>query len=302
MRPVEERNCSSWQRRVKADFLAACLSNSDRVFAILLAGLFPAFVSFAGSEALGQSKKEPVGELHTLVTAHEAHSLTSEEAKRGHPIHVRGVATYFDPDIGHGLATLFVHDSTGSIFVKTSGGSIKPPLAGTLVEVQGVSNIGGFAPIVDRPQIQVIRYSKVPEKAIPVSRIQLFAGEFDGQWVEVEGIVHAVSKNGHELTLNLAMTDVTIAATTVEETGVAYRSLIDARVRIHGNEAPLFNSTNQMVGAHIMFPNHSAVKVVESAPNDPFLRPIIPIDNLFRWSQTSGMQHRVHLRGRVTMQ
>ena len=42
------------------------------------------------------------GPLRTITTAHQAHGLTSAEAKRGYPIHLRGVVTYFDTDTGSG--------------------------------------------------------------------------------------------------------------------------------------------------------------------------------------------------------
>jgi hypothetical protein len=35
--------------------------------------------------------------LPTLMTAHDAHSLTSEQAARSYPVHLRTVVTYYDP-------------------------------------------------------------------------------------------------------------------------------------------------------------------------------------------------------------
>jgi hypothetical protein len=88
----------------------------------------------------------------------------------------------------------------------------------------------------------------------------------------------------------------------VREAGANYSGLIDARVRVHGHEAPLYNARGQMIGARIVFPNLTAIKVIEAPPPDPFHLPTILIDNLFRWDAMSAMRHRVHLRGKVTMQ
>ncbi|MFZ1086565.1 MAG: GGDEF domain-containing protein, partial [Terracidiphilus sp.] len=77
---------------------------------------------------------------------------------------------------------------------------------------------------------------------------------------------------------------------------------MDTMVRIRGDEAPLYNSNGLRIGARIVFPNLSAVQVVEPAPSDPFQSPVIPIDKLLLWDQVSVLRHRVHLRGSVTMQ
>jgi hypothetical protein len=66
----------------------------------------------AGAQVLDSSSG-----LRTLTTAHEAHSLTTAQATLGYPIHLQGVVTYFDPYIDPRHIALFIHDSTGSIFV-----------------------------------------------------------------------------------------------------------------------------------------------------------------------------------------
>jgi len=289
-------------KRLEACSLPACIRPLSALSAIPLLVLCSTYIGWAAQAASPASATEPAAKLPTLTTAHQAHSLTSEEAKRAYPIHLRGVVTYFDTDTGSGFGALYVHDSTGSIFVKTPGGSIKSLPVASLVDVRGVSDPGGFAPVVDRAQIRVIGHSTLPADAAPVSRTQLFAGEFEGQWVEVEGIVRSVSEGSHAVTLDLAMTDGILFATAVRETGVPYSGLVDAKVRILGNEAPLYNSSGQMIGARVIFPNLSAVQVIEPAPGDPFQLPTIPIDNLLRWDQLAAMPHRVHLRGGVTMQ
>lgn len=289
-------------RREGACLVPFRLRTLNRWGALLFSGLFLAGLSFAGAAARAGFANEPPGTLRTITTAREAHSLTSEEAKRAYPIHLRGVVTYFDTDTGTGFGALYVHDASGSIFVKMRAGSIKPLPIGSLVDVRGVSDPGGFAPIVDRAQIQVIGHSALPTDAARVSRTQLFAGEFEGQWVEVEGIVHSVTGSSHTVTVELAMADGILFATTVRVPGVSYSGLVDAKVRIVGDEAPLFNSSAQMIGARVVFPNLSTMQVVEPAPGDPFTMPTVPIDNLLRWNQVSAMRHRVHLRGTVTMQ
>ena len=290
------------QEPAKPRSAPACQRSFSLTSAIFIPILLSASLWSAGPLALAETAGSAHEQLRTITTAREAHDLTSEEAKRAYPIHLRGVVTYFDTDTGSGFGAIYIHDSSGSIFVKTPGGAIKSLPVGSVIDLWGVSDPGGFAPVVDRAVFQVIGHAPLPADAVPVSRTQLFAGEYEGQWVEVDGIVHSVSDSGHIVTVELGMTDGVLYATSVRETGADYSHLVDAKVRIHGHEAPLYNSSGQMIGARVVFPNLTAVQVIEATPSDPFQLPVILIDNLFRWDHISAMRHRVHLRGTVTMQ
>ncbi len=240
--------------------------------------------------------------MPTLTTAREAHGLSDEEANRTYPVHLQGVVTYFDPDYGAGFAATFVHDSTGSVFVKNPSGSAGPLSAGTVVDVQGVSGPGGFGPIVVEPRIRIIGHSQLPANPPRETLPHLETGAQDAQWVEVEGTIHGVLEYSHSVTLQLAMADGPVSVTMVREAGSSYSGLVDAKVRIHANAAPTVNGNGQMIGVHLMAPNLSALEFVEPAPGDPFRKPPVPIANLLHWDQFAASFHRVHLRGNVTLQ
>jgi diguanylate cyclase (GGDEF)-like protein len=210
--------------------------------------------------------------------------------------------TYFDHDYGTGYAAIFVHDSTGSIFVKIRSTSVGLLTAGTVIDVRGVSGLGGFGPVVIEPQITVIGHAPLPANPPRISLPRLETGAEDAQWVEVEGTIHAVYELTHSVTLQLAMIDGTISVTLPREAGATYSGLVDAKVTIHADAAPTINGDSQMIGVHLMAPNLSAVTVVEAAPGDPFQQPITPIDKLLHWDEYSASFHRVHLRGNVTLQ
>lgn len=282
-----------------------------RLFHIRAAGGFRAVVCslasllLAGQMAFSQAgSRIPVSSsaLRTLTTAHEAHSLNPAQAALGYPIRLRGVVTYFDPYIDPRHVALFVHDSTGSIFVfapKNSTGNMPP---GTMVSVTGVSGVGDFAPIVAEPHVSVIGRSHIPLHAPPASLGRVMTPSEDGQWVEVEGVIRSVLVNQHNVTMRLATIDGTISTTSVREDGVDYSGLVDAKVRMNANITPLFNTNRQLVGTRLLFPNRSAIQVVEAPNIDPFSVPIRPIDSLSRYTPDQNLPHRVHLRGRVTLQ
>ena len=256
---------------------------------------FLALSGFAASQALAAQQ------LATLTTAHQAHSLSNQEAQRAYPIHLRGVVTYFDPDYGTGNAAIFVHDSTGSIFVRSPSNSTPPVPAGTLVDVRGISGPGGFGPVVVQPHVRAIGHAPLPANAPLETLPRLETGFDDAQWVQVEGTVHAVLQYSHSVTLRLAMEGGTVSVTLLREPGEPYAPLVDAKVRIHANAAPTINGNGQMIGVHLMAPNLSAITMVEAAPGDPFQRPPMPIDSLLHWDQLADSHHRVHLRGKVTL-
>jgi diguanylate cyclase (GGDEF)-like protein len=289
------------QRAAEVRHLPVCSRHSLRLPALLLALLSAVAPFVAPSTANAAPAVQSSSELPILTTARQAHSLRSEEAERAYPIHLRGVVTYFDPDYGTGYAAIFVHDSTGSIFVRPLSTSILPIPAGTVVDVWGVSGPGGFGPIVVRPRLRAIGHSHLPANPPRESLSRLENGSEDAQWVEVEGTIHAVFEYSHSVTLQLAMEGGTVSVTLVREPGATYSGLVDAKVRVQGNAAPTINGNSQMIGVHLMAPNLSAVSVVEPAPGDPFQHPPIPIDNLLHWDQFAASYHRVHLRGKVTL-
>ncbi len=240
--------------------------------------------------------------LRTITTAREAHSLTFEEARRRYPVHLRAVVTYFDPYIDARHWALFVHDSSGGIFVSVPAGQAPSLSAGTLIEVEGVSGPGDFAPLVEQPRIRVIGQSHVPAEAPRVSLAHMRTGADDGQYVEVEGVVHAVVRSGGNVIVDLALGDGVIRATTVAEPGADYERLVDARIRMRATVAPIFNNNRQITGARVFFPTLREVTIEEPAPPDPFALPVRPINDLLTFSPNISFPRRVHVRGRVALQ
>jgi signal transduction histidine kinase/CheY-like chemotaxis protein len=253
---------------------------------------------FAATILLAQN--QPVA-LPILTTARAAHDLTIPEARRGYPVLLRVVVTYYDPYIDPRRPSFFVSDSTGAVFVALLHTPETPLRAGDLVEVTGVSGAGDFAPIVDRAAARKIGEAPLPAVAPRVSLTKMLTGEEDGQWVEVEGVVRSVRVSGVDVSLYLALGDGSILATTVNEPGANYAALIDAMVTLRGNSAPTFNHHRQLTGSHLLFPSLATVKVEKPAPAHPFDAPVIPLSSVLRFTPNLAFRHRVHIRGAVTL-
>ena len=240
--------------------------------------------------------------LRTLTTAREAHDLTLRDARRAYPIHLLAVVTYYDPNIDHRRAALFVHDATGAVFVAISTKPGYPIPAGALVDVTGVSAAGDFAPIVDHGEVRVVGESHLPPEAPLMTLSHLLTGGEDGQWVEMEGVVRSARPSEKDnIVFELATPEGNIGVITLPEPGIEYEGLVDAKVRIRGNAGPAFNRLGQLTGFHLFMPSIKVLRVEDPAPADPFRAPVRPVGSLLRFEPNTLFRRRVHVRGRVTM-
>ena len=252
------------------------------------------------ADALGRQERSEQPDLSTLTKAHDVHGLTPAQAARSYPVRLRTVVTYYDPCIDPLHPTVWVSDSSGGIYVELSSAPAVPLKAGDLVEITGVSAAGSYAPIVHASEARVIGKSPLPS-APRVSFGQILTGAEDGRWVEVEGVVHAVRESKKHISLALALSDGAMTANTIKEVGVDYDSLVDAKIRIRGNQAPLVNHHGAMTGAYLLFPDRAELTVEEPGAAHPFALPISPVSGLLRFTPQPASNHRVHIRGPVTL-
>jgi diguanylate cyclase (GGDEF)-like protein len=251
--------------------------------------------------AVAQTGQQAPSPLRVLTTAREAHSMRSEDAARAYPVHLRAVVTYYDAYLDPRHGAVFVHDSTGGIFVAVPSLPVLPLHAGTEVDVTGVTGPGDFAPFVDKGVVRVIAQSWIVPRATPMTLVQLLAGGGEGQWVAVTGVVEAVRTRGKNTTIDLQSGDGPISAITPTEEGGDYSHLIDSRIIVHGNAAPLFNRYRQLIGVHLLFPSLAALTILERSPAAPYDLPISPIHNLLQFTPHAKEAQRAHVQGRVTL-
>jgi signal transduction histidine kinase/CheY-like chemotaxis protein len=256
----------------------------------------------AASASLGpgsQISRAPEQEgLSALNTVAEIHKLKPDEAQLAHPVHLLGVVTYYDPLWNF----LFFQDSTAGIFIDAR--SIQGPRLdpGQMVEVEGQSAAGEFAPVVVRPRFHSVGTGPMPEPpSLPLQ--ELFSGRQDSNWVEAEGIVQSASKDTEHVLLYIVSGAYKFKALVP---GFANRTLptqfVDAKVKIHGACGTLFNEKRQLIGIQIFVPGEKEIVVEEQAPADPFSLPVRPIDTLLRFTPGESVGHRVRVQGAVTLQ
>ncbi|MBB5057192.1 diguanylate cyclase (GGDEF)-like protein [Granulicella aggregans] len=272
----------------------------NRTLTLGLASLCIAFLPQTVQGEERSSRGRPGPDLNSITTALEAHNLLATEAARGREIKLRGVVTYSDVHQDRRRAFFFLHDASGSIFVTLPSESVPIP-PGTLVSVKGQSALGDYAPIISHPQVEEIGHAPLPALAPSVSLTRLLTGEEDGQWVEVEGVVRSVYEDDFNVLIQLAMRDGVLSVTLPRKLSSNYKGLVDSRVKIHGNAAPMFNGDRQMIGARLFTPDTPQIEIIEPGPANPFEVPARQVGMLSRFNPMSSLPRRVHVQGRVTL-
>ncbi len=121
----------------------------------------------------------------TLTNASDVLALSVGEASSGLPVSVKGVVTAAEPSW---TGRFFVQDPSGGIFVQLITNT--QPVPGDIVQVEGVSSKGKYAPVISRPHWVKLGMAPLP-KAKHISAERLMSGAEDSQRVEVSGIVRA---------------------------------------------------------------------------------------------------------------
>ena len=228
----------------------------------------------------------------TLTSARAVRGLTRSEAARGLPVRLEATVTFNDPD----LRLLVVEDATAGICVE-AWRHIHPVKAGDRVVVLGRSSPGAFVPIVDFPRVTVVGYGPMPPPR-RISPIQLVSGQFDGQWLEIEGIARAVSLRSGIASILMAAGGVRFP---VEVPGVTddrlAERLVNARVRVRGVCRSVLTLKGQLADIVLDSPNLDSIAILTPPPTEPFALPVRPINTLLQFVPGESWEHRVRVQG-----
>ena len=232
--------------------------------------------------------------LATLTRADQVRHLTVDEAGRGYPVRIRGVVTDDVP-----APDYFVQDSTAGVYVEGSHTPAFPHQLGDIVEVEGITGPGRYAPVIREQKVRVVGKGTLP-KARLYQFSELANGQQDSQWVKVRGIVRSASidrTSWREMTLAMTVASgggqfkVRVPITHEQD----FSSYVDSEVLIQGVCGSLFNGERQLIGLLFYVPRLSLIEV-ESAASE------VPFSALLRFSPGGEARHRVRVRGVVEYQ
>jgi diguanylate cyclase (GGDEF)-like protein len=255
-----------------------------------------ALALLAGTTLLPQLRGETSREL---TTVHDIRALSSEEAGHARPVRLHGVVTV----LSGWKSSFFFQDATSGISVDRS--SDAPKLQpGEVVEIEGVTGSGLFAPVVVANKVTVLGGGKMPPARL-FSRDKLAGGAEDSQWLAIRGIVRSAvvrpSWGRQVLFLEVDIGGGDLVAVRVHDFSDAGLDRLPAStVTIRGVCGTVFNDKRQFVGLRLFVSNLNDVKAERLAPADPFGLPLRPLGALMQFGDRQGAVNRVKVQGIVT--
>ncbi|HEY2342388.1 MAG TPA: hypothetical protein VGH90_05125, partial [Chthoniobacteraceae bacterium] len=245
-----------------------------------------------------------------LTTCASLRSLSHEAAERGQPVRVRGTITYTHPDFYGGMV---LQDDTAGIYVDRAFSrdhhldSQNPPWPktvprGALVEIEGVTWSGHYAPVLAPMKIRVLGPGSLP-KAVPLAFSEALDGRWDCQCVQLHGVVQ-FAENRPDLTersrLDLVANGGRIPVESLTLLPNPAR-LVDAEVEVQGVAFTYFNTRGELVGVRLETTDDADLQVLNPGREDPFSAPEVPISTLRPFSPEETNFHRCRCTGTVTL-
>jgi len=254
-----------------------------------------------------------------LTSAAQVRALSEEEARRAIPVKLHGVFMgEADPE---GIAFV-VQDGTEGIYVQGPAEQVAGISRGDMLEIEGATDPGGFAPYVAARNLQKIGKGAIPEP-IQVSLDELNAGQMDAKWVEITGIVRSVEPTApsdsappppgtryaapasgisvsKEPKVKMKLASGSLRVVVQISGDLKPADYVDAEVRVRGLCFNLHNHKRQFVRPLVQVPRGVNISIEKLPPQTPFSGEPHPVGSLLRFEQLTGEHgHRVHVRGIV---
>jgi signal transduction histidine kinase len=228
-----------------------------------------------------------------LTHADEIRQLSTEQAAQGLAVKIRGVVTVDFP-----APDFFIQDPTAGIYVEGSHLNAFEHHLGDLIELEGVTGPGKFAPVIREQRSRVIGKGTLPAAKL-YSFNELADGRMDSQWVQVRGIVRSADidrTSWHETALAMRVAsgngEFAVRVPVTEEQD--FSSWVNREVLIEGVCGSLFTARRQLSGILFYVPRLSFLHVEPPAQETSF-------SALLQFSPGQG-RRRVRVRGVVAYQ
>jgi signal transduction histidine kinase len=231
--------------------------------------------------------------LPLLVNAAEVHRLKREEAQRGYPVKIRGVITSILPE--HQAFT--IQDSARGIYVVDfSESRSEAPRIGEFLEVEGTTDAGSFAPVVNASRVHVLGIGDLPEPIRPTWD-QLMNGSLDAQYVEIQGILTSVQPDGVILLTpdGRIKSDLRVASVKTQN----LERYENALIRVRGCLFATWDYVTHRVKVGEIRIYGADITVDQPAPEDLFSTPRKTVAELLLFDPQASVFQRVKVSGQI---
>lgn len=230
-----------------------------------------------------------------LSTAAAVRGLTSKQAPNQLQVRLRGVVTFYDEK----LYSRFIQDDTAGIYLQASTNA--PALIpGQMVEIEGVSSPGEYAPVVLVNKVQVLGEAPLPTPK-QVNYEQLATGIEDSQFVEITGIVRSIRpmENTSYYHIEITTGGGRLSVFAKQLPKAKPEELLDSTVRVRGVCSTQFNHQRQLFAIRLMVPRPDDLMIEMPAADNPFTAATHPIGSLLQFTPQDTYGHRMKVAGTV---
>jgi signal transduction histidine kinase len=242
-----------------------------------------------------------------LTAVSTIRDLSHEAAAEGLPVKLTGVVVYV------GWNHFVLHDGQAAVFADLYFAKAKGLWKGALpdlsqfppgmeIEIEGVTDPGGFSPMVLVTGYRRLGMRAVPEPVRP-SLGQLLSSAVDTQWVEVEGVVCKYvpeSKDSGPACVTLMLDGLRCPVMFRHNLGRTPADLVDARVRLRGVVLDITNLRSQIAGLKLHANGDADLEILKPPPANPFDAPRVALDRLVPFSPQVDAGHRKVTAGVVS--
>ncbi len=227
-----------------------------------------------------------------LRLADQVLALKPDEADRGHPVQLVGVATWMAPD----RASMFVQDMTGGIEVRLPALAQLPPALPCTVRIDGRAGRGSYAPLVEATA--VVWSNPIGSPTPPTTTLEeMLTGSRHGRWVGIQAYLRGTRPDPRALQLDLTTSTGEFTAWLPPD--ATLMAAPGSIIRLRGVCCVVANDRHQLTSVRLLVPDARYVAVEQKAPADPFALPVRTIAGLREFGPGESALGRVCTRGTV---
>ena len=233
----------------------------------------------------------------------EARALEQEDFAKALPVRLRGVVTWVGPtsfnfqdESAGGYVNLRLARSRG--LWQGDEAVVARLRPGAVVEVEGVTARGGFAPPILPRTLRVLGEEPLPA-ARPATPGRFFTGADNGRRAEVRGVVQGFRTEKGLTTLIMNANPGSFLARVPERELPQPAALVDAEVRVTGPLQARFNTRGELVLPVVALVSSGDLVVEKAAPGAPFDAPKLPLAHLSSFRPEPLDAHRLRIEGTV---
>lgn len=221
-----------------------------------LIGMYLLWACLRGDFSSSLADAEPGGPIPNPRPRNlsEVRDLTPRQLSNAPACDIRGVITYCDPEYGSG----FVHDGTDELYYYSDPIGV-PVHSGDRVRLKGSFANGRYSPIIIVTEHEILGREELPEP-LTLSYDQLFRGDGDARWVQVETQIVSIEQNGPSTLLTLRAPGGLFKCIAGMWSFDTNRIVLGADVRIKGVAGSVFDRNGKFVSIQLLVPTKECIE------------------------------------------